>query len=110
MAKIVPHVAQIDRVVRHVRSCCMAQPVRGRTLDPKHVVGIVDAPQPEPLACCGEEMLHNFVDATPTQGAHLAPNRQEEGSRLIREGDDYADLFTRAATASAAIDTTKETP
>lgn len=82
MAKIVAHVAQIDRVVRHVRSCCMAQPVRGRTLDPKHVVGIVDAPQPEPLACCGEEMLHNFVDATPTQGAHLAPNRQEEGSRL----------------------------
>jgi hypothetical protein len=34
----------------------------------------------------------------------------EQHHPLIREGDDYADLFTRAATASAAIDTTKERP
>jgi len=34
----------------------------------------------------------------------------EQHHPLIREGDDYADLFTRAATASAAIDPTKETP
>ena len=34
----------------------------------------------------------------------------EQHHPLIREGDDYADLFTRAATASTAIDPTKETP
>ena len=34
----------------------------------------------------------------------------EQHHPLIRDGEDYADLFTRAATASAAIDTTKETP
>jgi transposase len=30
--------------------------------------------------------------------------------RLIRDSDDYADLFTRAASASAAIEPTRETP
>ncbi len=34
----------------------------------------------------------------------------EQHHPLIGEGEDYADLFARAATASAAIDTTKETP
>lgn len=34
----------------------------------------------------------------------------EQHHPLIRDGEDYADLFTRAATASAAITPTKETP
>jgi hypothetical protein len=34
----------------------------------------------------------------------------EQHHPLIRESEDYADLFTRAATASAAIAPTKETP
>ena len=34
----------------------------------------------------------------------------EQHHPLIGEGEDYADLFARAATPSADIDTTKETP
>lgn len=40
MAQIVPDMAQVDGIIRHMRSSSVAQPMRRRALDPKRIAGI----------------------------------------------------------------------